>query len=115
MALIPRCALLHALKSLHLDKFLAPKQFVPRHYASAHLSHFCNQDNLLATYQNCIAIAPASDQVCTRTAKTRAIASLHSDSFLAKVPGLCPVLASGNITSPYCRAIGGKFEQLYTN
>ena len=39
------------------------------------------------------------------TAKTRAIPSLHRDSFLAKVPGLGPVLASGNTTSPYCRAV----------
>jgi len=28
---------------------------------------------------------------CTWTAKTRAVPSLHRDSFLAKVPGLCPV------------------------
>ncbi len=46
------------------------------------------------------------------TAKTRAILSLpagrqglHRDSFLAKVPGPCSVLASGNTTSPYCRAV----------
>ncbi|MFZ0472128.1 MAG: hypothetical protein WAL94_05905 [Bacteroidales bacterium] len=39
------------------------------------------------------------------TAKTRAIPSLHRDNFLAKVPGLCPVLSSGNTTSPYCRAV----------
>jgi hypothetical protein len=28
---------------------------------------------------------------CTWTAKTRAVPSLHRDSFLAKVPGPCPV------------------------
>ena len=38
-------------------------------------------------------------------AKTRAIPSLHRDNFLAKVPGFCPVLSSGNTTSPYCRAV----------
>ncbi len=32
------------------------------------------------------------NQICTWTAKTRAVPSLHRDSFLAKVPGLCPVL-----------------------
>jgi len=32
------------------------------------------------------------------TAKTRAIPSLHRDSFLAKVPGLCPVLR--RVTQP---------------
>jgi len=31
------------------------------------------------------------NQPCTWTAKTRAIPSLHRDSFLAKVPGLCLV------------------------
>jgi hypothetical protein len=32
------------------------------------------------------------NQLCTWTSKTRAIPSLHRDSFLAKVSGLCPVL-----------------------
>jgi hypothetical protein len=31
------------------------------------------------------------NQICTWTAKTRAVPSLHRDSFLAKVPGLYPV------------------------
>jgi len=39
------------------------------------------------------------------TAKTRAIPSLHRDSKLAKVYGHCPDAASGNTTSPYCRAV----------
>jgi hypothetical protein len=48
------------------------------------------------------------------TAKTRAIPSLHRDSLLAKVPGPdsyrdCPVLSSGNTTSPYCRAVSCKY------
>jgi hypothetical protein len=30
---------------------------------------------------------------------------LHRDSFLAKVPGFNPDAASGNTTSPYCRAV----------
>jgi SAM-dependent methyltransferase len=33
---------------------------------------------------------------------------LRRDSFVAKVPGSCPVLTSGNTTSPYCRAVIGK-------
>ncbi|MCX6335641.1 MAG: hypothetical protein NT092_15305 [Bacteroidia bacterium] len=43
-------------------------------------------------------------------AKTRAIPSLHRDPPAggAKVPGPCPVLTSGNTTSPYCRAVIGK-------
>jgi hypothetical protein len=48
------------------------------------------------------------NKIYTRTAKTRAIPSLHRDSFLAKVPGPCPVLASGNTTSLYCRAVSNK-------
>jgi len=40
--------------------------------------------------------------------KKCAIPSLHRDSILAKVPGLCPVPASGNTTSPYCRAVSCK-------
>jgi hypothetical protein len=39
------------------------------------------------------------------TAKTRAIPSLHRDSYVAKVPGPCPVLASGNAYLLYCRAV----------
>jgi hypothetical protein len=53
----------------------------------------------------CTATRPASDQVCTRTAKTRAIASLHRDKFLAKVPGSCPDASLANATSLYCRAV----------
>jgi hypothetical protein len=37
--------------------------------------------------------------------KNCAVPSLHRDNILAKVPGSCPVLASGNTTSPYCRAV----------
>ena len=41
------------------------------------------------------------------TAKTRAIPSLHRDSFLSKENRTWPVPASGNTTSPYCRAVIG--------
>ena len=37
--------------------------------------------------------------------KKRAILSLHRDSFLAKVPGPCPVLSSSNTYLLYCRAV----------
>jgi hypothetical protein len=66
---------------------------------------FVYQDSFSATYQNCTATLVMLNQICTWTAKTRAIPSLHRDSFSAKVPGLCPVLASGNATSLYCRAV----------
>jgi hypothetical protein len=54
------------------------------------------------------------NKICAMTAKTRAIpslpacgsqAGLHRYSLVAKVPGLCPDAASGNTTSPYCRAV----------
>jgi len=84
MALKPGCAHLRAIESLHLDKFLVPRQFVPRHCTSAHLLNFYNQDNLSVTYQNCTAIAPEPNKNYTWTAKIRAIASLHRDHFLAR-------------------------------
>ena len=47
-------------------------------------------------------------------AKTRAIPSLHRDSFSAKVPGLCPVLASDNTAYLYCRAVSGNaFKKMF--
>jgi hypothetical protein len=101
----PGHAHLHAIKILHQDKFLAPRQFVPRHCTSAHLPAFCYRDNLPATYQLCTATLVMLNRHPAMTAKTRAIPSLHRDNFSAKVPGLCPVLASGNTTSLYCRAV----------
>jgi hypothetical protein len=59
------------------------------------------------------------NKTCTWTAKTRAIPSLHRDNFSAKEPGLCPVLASGNTTSLYRRAVRRhstlKYKQLPLN
>ncbi len=96
---------LHAIKILHLDYFLAPIKLVPRHCASSHLPASYNRDNFSATYQTCTAARIMLNKICTMTAKTRAIPSLHRDNFPAKVLGLCPVLASGNTTSLYCRAV----------
>ena len=59
----------------------------------------------MARNKLCTATLVMLNKICTWTAKTRAIPSLHRDSFLPKVPGLCPVLASGNATSRYCRAV----------
>jgi len=105
MVLAPGHAHLHAIKILHLDKFLASRQIIPRHCASAHLSDFATETTFRPLSWPFTATAPACNKLCTWTAKTRAIPSLHRDSFLAKVPGLCPVLSSGNTTSPYCRAV----------
>jgi hypothetical protein len=61
------------------DKFAAPINIVPRHSYSS--------QNLYPDGKKC------------------AIPSLHRDNFSAKEPGPCPVLASGNTTSLYCRAV----------
>ena len=45
--------------------------------------------------------------------KNCAVSSLHRDNFLAKVPRLCPVLASGNTTSPYCRAVMSNLSKMH--
>jgi hypothetical protein len=116
MAVTPGHAHLLAIKILHQDKFLAPRQLVPRHCASVHLPASCNRDSFTATYETCTATRVMLNKTCTRTVKTCAIPSLHPrcslcsrgarrDSFLAKVPGPCPLLSSGNTTSPYCRAV----------
>jgi hypothetical protein len=105
MAVAPGHAHLHAIKILHLDYFLAPIKLVPRHCTSAHLPASYYRDNLPATYQPCTATRVMLNKICTMMAKTRAIPSLHRDNFSAKVPGLCPVLSSGNTTSLYCRAV----------
>jgi hypothetical protein len=101
----PRHPQLHLIKILYLDNFLPPRQLISRHCASAHLLTFCYRDRFSATYQPCTATRIMLNKICTLTAKTRAIPSLHRDNFLAKVPGPCPVLSSGNTTSLYCRAV----------
>ena len=105
MAIAPGHAHLHAIKIQYRDKFLAPRQLVPRHCTSAYLPTFCYRDNLLATYQICTATLVMLNKICTWTAKTRAIPSLHRDNFLVKASGPCPDAVLGNTTSPYCRAV----------
>ena len=105
MVVAPGHAHLHPIKILYLDKSLVPRQFVPRHCTSAHLSTFRYRDSLPAIYQTCTATRVMLNKICAWTAKTRVIPSLHRDNFLAKVPGFWPVLASGNTTSLYCRAV----------
>jgi len=57
-------------------------------------------DKLSAPIKLCTATRVMLNKICTWTAKTRAKPSLHRDpslrsGLLAKVPGFCPVLASG--------------------
>jgi hypothetical protein len=101
----PGYAPLHVIKILYNNYFLASIKLSSRHCASAHLQTFCKRDNLSVTYQNCTATLVMLNKICTMTAKTRAIPSLHHDHFSAKAPGQWPVLTSGNATSPYCRAV----------
>ena len=101
----PGYAPLPAIKILYQDYFLASIKLSSRHCASEHLHIFCNRDKFPTTYQNCTATLVMLNKICIMTAKTRAIPSLHRDNFPAKGPRRWPVLASGNATSPYCRAV----------
>jgi hypothetical protein len=85
--------------------FWLRSSFTSRHCASVHLQIFCNRDKFPATYQTCTETHVVLKKICTMTAKTRAIPSLHRDYFSAKAQGQWPVLASGNATYPYCRAV----------
>jgi hypothetical protein len=113
MAVVPGYAHLLTIKILHLDKFLAPRQLLPRPCASAHLSTFCNRNNFSSTFQNCTTTLVMLNKIPTMPAKTRAIPSLHRDNFAAKEPGLCPVLASGNVYYPNRRAVRLSKNHLY--
>ena len=101
----PGYAPLHAIKILYQDYFLASIKLSSRHCASGHFPISCNRDSFPSTYQTCTATLVMLNKIYTWTAKTRAIPSLHRDYFSAKAPGQWPVLASGNATSPYCRAV----------
>jgi hypothetical protein len=122
----PGLAHLHAIKFLHLDKFLAPRQLLSRHCASANLQTLCTE----TIYRPLIKIVPRhayNSQNLYPDGKKCAIPSLHRDSFSAKVPGHKPALASGNshrrilaprysdikcrnltLGPPYCRAVSGQ-------
>jgi hypothetical protein len=60
----------------------------------------------MARIQLCTATRVMLTKPCTWTAKTRAVPSLHRDSFLAKVPRPCPVLRqvtpTNFIAGPLC-------------
>jgi hypothetical protein len=49
--------------------------------------NFIYRDYFSAIYQNCTAIAPAPNKICTMTAKSTPSLSCHRDNFPAKVPG----------------------------
>jgi hypothetical protein len=69
MVLAPGHAHVYAIRILHRDSFLAPRQFVPRHCSSAHNKNpvpgqFTGSD------QTCTATRVMIYKTCTRTAKT---------------------------------------------
>ena len=74
----------------------------PRHWLFTSILH---RDKFLATYQLCTATLVMLNLLCTWTAKTRAIPSLHRDNFLAKVPEQWPAASSGNAYSLNRRAV----------
>jgi hypothetical protein len=73
------------------DKFVAPIKLVPRH-ALCSIKFVPGRQKVRHTLPAC------------RQAGLHRDPSLRS-GLLAKEPGPCPVLASGNTTSPYCRAV----------
>jgi hypothetical protein len=57
---------------------------------------------------NCTATRVMLNKICTRMAKSAPYPPCTVTAFWPaswRVPGLYPVLASGNTTSPYCRAV----------
>ena len=63
------------------------------------------RDNFTITLKVCTTTRVMLSQLCTWTAKTHAIPSLHRDSLPVKVPGSCSALTSGNTNALYCRAV----------
>ncbi len=49
-------------------------------------NQLCNRGYTRGSNQICTCIVPERNKICTWTAKTRAIPSLHRDTFAAKVP-----------------------------
>ena len=60
------------------------------------ISIILHLDKYFITYKPYTATLPELKKLCTMTAKTRAILSLHRDYFPAKVPGPCPDASSSN-------------------
>ena len=117
MVLAPGHAHLHAIKFLHCDSYLAPRQIVPRHCASGHFVTFVTIYSHISLIKIVTRHSYNSHNLYP-DGKNHAIPSLHRDSFVAKVPGPYPDASSGNTTSPYCRAVTAKAEpevQLHFN
>jgi hypothetical protein len=69
MYVAPGHAHLPTIKILHLDKLLAPRQFVPRHCASAR-NQLCNRGQIRGSDKPCNATRVMVTKLCTMTAKS---------------------------------------------
>ena len=69
MVLAPGHAHLTAIKILHRNSFLAPRQLVPRHCSSAR-NHICNRGHIRGFDQTCTATRVMLTKLCTMTAKS---------------------------------------------
>ncbi len=86
----------HINNPMHLDSSVTSIKLVPRHCASA-FSESGNRGHYSGSDQLCTATPAVFDKnPCTWIAKTRAIPSLHRDSFVAYRDSFVAVLASGN-------------------
>ena len=108
---------LHSITILHHDKFLAPRQIVPRHCASAPNKNPARWQ-FTSSDQPCTATRVMLNKICTRTAKSAPYPPCTVTVFWPRyrgVPGPCPDAASGNTTSPYCRVVIVHLNQLTYN
>jgi hypothetical protein len=83
-------------------------------YATALDPNFCTVPQKWSQ-PTCTVTAPEHNKICNRTAKTRAIPSLHREKFAAKVPGHYTVLSSGNVYSLNRRAVIASAKSLYSD
>jgi len=107
MAAEPGHAHLPAIKILHLDYFPAPRQFVPRHCASARNKALCTLTTYLLRsnlYPRLRSASPGhgATRVMLKLnlyldGKNCAVLSLHRDNFVAEEPGLCPDASRPNV------------------
>ena len=82
------------------------KCFIPRSRSNSHPA-FVTGDRFLARF-GLYLDTTLGNILSAVSAKTRAITSLHRDSFLPKVSGFCPVLSSVNAYLFYQRAVSCK-------
>jgi hypothetical protein len=104
ISLYPDSAPVYAQRLYNMTNSWLRCRFVPRHCTSTHLLRSC----MVTQYYSLSSFVPRHayrQESLYHDSKNRAIPSLRRDSILAKVPGPCPALTSGNTNALYCRAV----------